>query len=127
MTRQRCWPFLPCARIPAMEDLKYWVALSLIPQLGATRFRHLESYFGDLEHAWRASLSQLRDAGLDSRAAQEVVAGRERLDPDESMALLARAGVSVTNWNGDDYPPRLKEIHDPPPVLVLHWRNKARR
>ena len=100
-----------------MEDLKYWVALSLIPQLGATRFRHLESYFGDLEHAWRASLSQLRDAGLDSRAAQEVVSGRERLDPDESMALLARAGVSVTNWNGDDYPPRLKEIHDPPPVL----------
>jgi len=100
-----------------MEDLKYWLALSLIPQLGAARFRHLESYFGDLEHAWRAGLSQLRDAGLDSRTAQEVVSGRERLDPDDSMASLARAGVSVTNWNGDDYPPRLKEIYDGPPVL----------
>ena len=100
-----------------MEDLKYWLALSLIPQLGAARFRHLESYFGDLEHAWRAGLSQLRDAGLDSRTAQEIVSGRERLDPDDSMASLARAGVSVTNWNGDDYPPRLKEIYDRPPVL----------
>ena len=117
MSRERCWPFLPCARIAAMEDLKYWLALSLIPQLGAARFRHLESYFGDLEHAWRAGLSQLRDAGLDSRTAQEIVSGRERLNPDDSMASLARVGVSVTNWNGDDYPPRLKEIHDPPPVL----------
>lgn len=117
MSRERCWPFLPCARIAAMEDLKYWLALSLIPQLGAARFRHLESYFGDLEHAWRAGLSQLRDAGLDSRTAQELVSGRERLNPDDSMASLARAGVSVTNWNGDDYPPRLKHISDPPPVL----------
>ena len=100
-----------------MEDLKYWLALSLIPQLGAARFRHLESYFGDLEHAWRAGLSQLRDAGLDSRTAQEIVSGRERLDPDDSMASLARAGVSVTNWNGEDYPTRLKQISDPPPVL----------
>ena len=56
MSRERCWPFLPCARIAAMEDLKYWLALSLIPQLGAARFRHLESYFGDLEHAWRAGV-----------------------------------------------------------------------
>ena len=100
-----------------MEDLKYWLALSLIPQLGAARFRHLESYFGDLEHAWRAGLSQLRDAGLDSRTAQEVVSGRERLDPDDSMESLARAGVSVTNWNGENYPPRLRHISDPPPVL----------
>ena len=100
-----------------MEDFKYWVALSSIPQLGAARFRRLESYFGDLEHAWRAGLSELRDAGLDSRTALEVVAGRERIDPDDGMASLDRAGVTATNWNASDYPPRLKEIHDPPPVL----------
>ena len=100
-----------------MEDFKYWVALSSIPQLGAARFRRLESYFGDLEHAWRAGLSELRNAGLDSRTALEVVAGRERIDPDAGMASLDRAGVKVTNWNGDDYPPRLKEIYDGPPVL----------
>ena len=100
-----------------MEDLKYWVALSAIPQLGAARFRRLESYFGSLEHAWRASLSQLRAAGLDSRTAQEVVGGRERLDPDDGMASLVRAGVAATNWNGNDYPPRLKQISDSPPVL----------
>ena len=100
-----------------MKDLKYWVALSLIPQLGAARFRRLESYFGDLEHTWRAGPSQLRDAGLDSRTAQEIVSGRQKVDPDDAMASLTSAGVTATNWNGDDYPPRLKQISDPPPVL----------
>ncbi len=100
-----------------MDDLKFWVALSVVPQLGAARFRRLESYFGNLELAWRAGPAQLRDAGLDSRTAQEVIAGRGRLDPDDIMASLARAGVSVANWNGDDYPPRLRHISDPPPVL----------
>ncbi len=100
-----------------MEDLKYWIALSAIPQLGTARFRRLESYFGSLEHAWRASLSQLRDAGLDSRTAQEIVAGRDRLDPDDGMESLVRAGVTAVNWNVDGYPPRLKQISDPPPVL----------
>ncbi len=100
-----------------MDELKYWVALSAIPQLGAARFRRLESYFGNLEHAWRAGASQLRDAGLDSRTAQGVVAARQQADPDDSMESLALAGVSATNWNCDDYPPRLKQIADPPPVL----------
>ena len=100
-----------------MDDLKFWVALSGIPQLGAARFRRLEGYFGDLEQAWRASASQLRDAGLDSRTAQEVASARPQLDPDDIMAKLESAGVSVANWNSGDYPPRLKQISDPPPVL----------
>ena len=100
-----------------MDDLKYWVALSGIPQLGAARFRRLEGYFGDLELAWRAGISQLREAGLDSRTAQEVASARPLLDPDDIMAGLERAGVSAANWNCDDYPPRLKQISDPPPVL----------
>ena len=100
-----------------MDELKYWVALSAIPQLGAARFRRLESYFGDLEVAWRAGAAELRQAGLDARTAQEVVAGRQRRDPDDVMDALARAGVTATHWHGEDYPSRLKRIADPPPVL----------
>ncbi len=100
-----------------MDEIKYWVALDAVPQLGVARFRRLESYFGNLEYAWRAGVSQLRDAGLDSRTAQEVVAARQQVDLDDGMASLAQAGVTATNWNCEDYPPRLKQISDPPPVL----------
>ena len=100
-----------------MDDLKYWVALNGVPQLGTARFRRLESYFGSMEDAWRAGGSQLREAGLDTRTAQEVEAARGRIAPEEQMEALARAGVSVVNWNCERYPARLKEIHDPPPLL----------
>ena len=100
-----------------MDDLKYWVALSAVPQLGTARFRRLESYFGNLEDAWKAGVSHLREAGLDWRTAQEVVAAHGDTDPSKAMDALQRAGVTAVHWNSDSYPSRLKEIHDPPPVL----------
>ena len=100
-----------------MDDLKYWVALSTIPQLGAARFRRLESYFGSMDNVRGSDLRLLREAGLDSRTAGEVATRVKQIDPDEVMEPLARSGVSATNWNREDYPPRLKEISDPPPVL----------
>ena len=100
-----------------MDDLKYWVALSSVPQLGAVRFRKLESYFGNLEDAWRAGASQLRESGLDWRTAQEVVAAQQSTDPSAEIDGLEKAGVAAVHWNSEGYPPRLKEIPDPPPVL----------
>ena len=109
--------FLRCARIGGMDDLKYWVGLSGVPHLGTARFRLLESYFGTLEDAWNAGVPQLREAGLDSRTAQEVASARQGSDPDAGMEALAKAGVRAANWNCEDYPLGLKQIHDPPPVL----------
>ena len=100
-----------------MDEIKYWAAFGGIPQLGPARFRRLEGYFGSMRAAWGAGVSDLRAAGLDGRTAQAVAAGREGRDPDAVMAGLARAGVGVTWWGGGDYPARLKQIADAPPVL----------
>jgi DNA processing protein len=100
-----------------MEPIKYWVALNKVPQLGTVRFGKLEAYFGDLEHAWNASLGEVRAAELESKAASEVVAARSRISPDAEMEKLRQAGVKAINWHHTDYPPRLKEISDLPPVL----------
>ena len=118
---------LTCARIPNMEETKYkqakfedtkfWVALSRVPQLGTVRFRRLESHFGELQNAWNASFNELKAAGLDDRSAQEIVAARNNSSPDDEMAALERAGVTVVTWNEPGYPSRLKEIADPPAVL----------
>lgn len=123
-TESRCSPILACARIPGMdniktEDIKFWVALSRVPQLGTVRFRRLESYFGKLEHAWNASFNQLKAAGLEDRPAREIVAARNNFSPDEEMAALERAEVAAVTWNEPGYPSRLKEIADPPAVLYF--------
>ena len=105
------------ARIRNMEEVKYWVALRRVPQLGTVRFRKLEDYFGGLDKAWEASPSELRAAGIEDRPAREIVAARSRISPDQEIERLTKAGVEAVNWHHPDYPPRLKEIPDPPPVL----------
>ena len=62
---------------------------------------------------------ELKAAGIDDRSAHAVVSGRAKISPDGEMEKLERAGVSGMNWHDPMYPPRLKEIHDPPPVLYL--------
>ena len=101
----------------ASADTKYWVALSRVPQLGTVRFRRLESHFGKLENVWKASLKELKAAGLEDRPAQEIVAARNNSSPDDEMSALERAGVTAVTWNESGYPARLKEIADPPAVL----------
>ena len=95
------------------------MVLNRVPQLGTVRFRRLEAYFGDLEDAWNATQSELKAAGIEDRPARELVAAHERISPDSEMASLERAGVTALNWRHPDYPARLKEISDPPPVLYF--------
>ncbi|MFP6651548.1 MAG: hypothetical protein VCA17_04885 [Dehalococcoidia bacterium] len=54
------------------SDIKYWVAFNRIPRIGRVRFKLLEERFGTLEQAWRAGLSELRAAGLDSKTAENI-------------------------------------------------------
>ena len=102
-----------------MSDVKYWVAFSLIPKLGTVRFRRLEGHFKSLEVAWTAGSSEFRAAGIDDKTARAIVTHRDGISPDGEMEKLGKAGVRALTWNDASYPPRLKEIHDPPPVLYI--------
>ena len=100
-------------------DLKYWVAFSRVPGLGSVRIGRLESHFGSLENAWKASKGDFRAAGMDSKTMESVAAGRVEIDPDAEIERMAEAGIYGVTWNDPRYPPRLKETSDPPPVLFL--------
>ena len=41
------------------------------------------------------------------------------VSPDDELAALEKAGVRPLTWNHEEYPPRLKEIYDKPPVLFV--------
>lgn len=109
----------PCDRIKIAlkEDVKYWVGFTNIPGIGRVRLGQLESYFGNLERAWKASPGELKRAGLDSAARRAIGQWRDKVDPDTEMAKLERFGIKVLTCNDAGYPRRLKEIYDYPPVL----------
>ena len=101
------------------EQIKFWVALNQVPRLGTTRFGKLETFFGDLEHAWSAGIGSLRAAGLDARSATAVVEARRQVSPDAELERLERAGVRPVTWHDPEYPPRLKQIDGRPPLLYV--------
>ena len=101
------------------KDLKYWVGFSLISGIGPVKFNQLENYFGSLEHAWQAAPADLKQAGLDKGAIQAINNRRPKISLEAEMEKLERYGVKVLTWRDPDYPARLEEIYDYPPVLYI--------
>ena len=101
------------------NELKYWVAFNRIPRIGRVRFKLMEERFGSLQNAWRAGLTELRAAGLDDKTAQQVATRKLAIDPDVEFQRLADLGVRAITWHDGDYPRRLNEIFDVPPVLYV--------
>ena len=101
------------------EQLKYWVGFSAIPGIGRVRFSQLEGHFHDLERAWNAGPADLRAAGLDSASVRSIVATRPEISLDAEMEKLDRSAVQAFTIHDDQYPARLKEIFDYPPVIFV--------
>jgi DNA processing protein len=101
------------------EDIKYWVGFNNIPGIGRVRLAQLEKHFGNLENAWKASAGELRNSGIDNVARKAIVRYRPDISPDLEMEKLERYGIKVLTCQDKDYPSRLKEIYDYPPVIYV--------
>ncbi len=111
-----------CARMlseVSNKDIKYWVGFSLIPGIGRVRLTQLENYFGDLEKAWHAVPADLKQSGLDNGSIRAITSWRPKLSLEAEMEKLDRYGVKALTWRDPEYPSRLKEIYDYPPILYV--------
>jgi DNA processing protein len=99
------------------DQRQYWVAFSLVKGIGAVRFQALLDYFGDPQIAWSAPTQALRDAGLSDKVIENLVQLRSSIDLEKVMQSLEAKGISILLSSDEDYPKRLQEIDQPPPVL----------
>lgn len=97
----------------------YWVGFNLVKGIGAVRLQALMDHFGSLEVAWQAPVDALQAAGLSPKLAERVAQVRASVDLEKYMAQVAAQGISLLTWEDELYPPRLKEIDQPPPVLYV--------
>jgi len=102
-----------------MDDKKYWIGFNLIKGIGAVRMQGLVAYFGDLDSAWRADPAALAEAGLGAKLVERVVSARQSVDLDQVWTKIEAQGISILTWVDDEYPSRLREIDQPPPVLYI--------
>ena len=107
------------AATASSTHLLEWLALSLTPGLGPTRARKLVEHFGSPEAVFRAELTALEATGIQAVSAQSLATGKSGELASEEMARAASAGIVMLAFDDPSYPPRLKEIYDPPLILYV--------
>jgi DNA processing protein len=106
-------------RSPASEQARYWLALALTQGLGPTRIRKLTEHFGSAERVFHASLTELEATGIQAVSAQSIATGKSLELAQQECAKALEAGAKIISLSDPEYPPRLKEIYDPPVILFV--------
>jgi len=104
---------------PTAAHLLEWLAISLTPGLGPTKSRTLVEHFGSPEAVLRATLTELEATGIQAVSAQSLATGKSAELAREEIAKAAAADVTLVSIDDPSYPPRLKEIYDPPLLLSV--------
>jgi DNA processing protein len=104
---------------PSATHILEWLAIALTPGLGPTKARKLVEHFGGTEAVFHASLTELESTGIQAVSAQSIATGKSAELAREEIARATAAGVTVISGEDSCYPPRLKEIYDPPLVLYV--------
>jgi len=102
-----------------LDPKAYWVGFNLVKGVGAARLKQIIEFFGSLETAWNSPAAGLTSAGLPPKVVENFQRLKTQVDLDKVMQRIAAQNVKVITWEDGDYPRRLKEINQSPPVLFI--------
>jgi DNA processing protein len=101
-------------------DIENWLKLTAADGVGPVIFSRLLNHFGSPDKALGASVSELTKVeGIGSRTAEQIAASRNKANTAAELELARKLGVWVVHLQDVRYPPLLKQIYDPPPVLYV--------
>jgi DNA processing protein len=99
------------------EDRLAWLATALAPGLGPKRvvdaMRELEAP----SRIFTLPLTSLEGLKFPAEAAQFIFDGKARAAAEQEWAQVVAQGATILTFSCPQYPERLREIYDPPPVL----------
>lgn len=102
-----------------MDEKAYWIAFNKVAGIGAVRMAALLALCGSAEAAWRASIQELKAAGLDKRTLENLLQARRDFNVGAVFEQIFKAGVQVLTLNDEDYPVNLRQIDTPPPLIYV--------
>jgi DNA processing protein len=106
------------------EDRLAWLALTLTPALGPKRILDAMLELGTPSLVFTLGLTQLEGLRFPAQSAQFIFDGKARRAAEEEWGKVAAQGATVVTYGCPEYPERLKEIYDPPPVLWVKGDTK---
>jgi DNA processing protein len=99
------------------EDRLAWLALTLSPALGPKRILDAMQRLQTPRRLFALSLTDLEGLRFPAESAQFIFDGKARRAAEEEWERVAAQGAAILSYGCPDYPERLREIYDPPPVL----------
>jgi DNA processing protein len=107
-----------CAATPELDEERLaWLALALSPGLGPKRILDAVKEMETASQIFTLPLTALEGLRFPAQAAQFIFDGKARQAAEAEWARVAAQGATVVTYGCAEYPERLKEIYDPPPVL----------
>ena len=102
------------------DQLRRELQLILAPGVGPLIRQRLVAQFGTVERVLAAGSGELQGvAGVGPTLAKRIAEARDNVDVDDQLEIARANSVQILLESHPDYPPLLKEIHDPPGVLFV--------
>lgn len=101
-------------------DIEKWLKLIRADGVGPVIFSNLTKRLGSVDRVLGASVGELARAdGVGFKTAERIAATRDKFDAAAEVELAGKLGVRIINLDDSRYPPALRQIYDPPPVLYV--------
>jgi len=92
----------------------------MVPGVGPTMFHTLVAFFGDAHAVFEASPRQLSAiAGVGENLVRAIKDPQILFDAEQEIKKAGDTNTALITLQDPKYPPPLKEIYDPPPVLYV--------
>ncbi len=101
-------------------ELKYLIALDMIPKVGSITAKKLIAYCGSAEAVFKEAKSSLQKIrGINDIIAQAVVDQQVLQQADKEQEYISKNNITALIYTDDAYPIRLKNCDDCPTVLFV--------
>jgi DNA processing protein len=107
-----------------LDHRPYVVALREKAKVGPKTFQQLLLEFGSPENVYKASVAELSSLPRITPQKAEEILESERLlaEIEKHLVSLKQQSIGVSTILDDEYPPTLKQISDPPPLLYFQGK-----
>ena len=108
-----------------IENIKYWIWLSLLKGIGSKKCLALLEKYQTPEKIYHLTKEELvKVKGIGETAADIISCQITKQKIDKHLQYLERNQIEVIHIQDKSYPPLLKEIYDPPIVIYLKGNKK---
>ncbi|MDB4584204.1 DNA-processing protein DprA [Draconibacterium sp.] len=107
------------------ENLKYKIALSLIPGIGGVLARNLVAYIGSVEGVFSESLrSMMKIPGIGEYNAKQIRNANVLPEAEKEIEFIQKQGIQAHFYTDEGYPRRLKSCIDSPILIYTKGNMK---